>query len=266
MDISQLPIISRSTEGVLQARQTGYKGYLSPDSPHRFRGRMGPMPIIPRSEWTKRIEAIGNTTIADRFHLPAKDQNGLSYCWVYGSTRAVEYRRAIDGLTALDLSPESVGGPCTNWRNEGGYASEAFAQLQAGGACQAKFMDSPHSLRPRFWDPIWVADALSHQQVDWIDLEYTSENGPFDNVITALLNGNPVAAGLDWWGHLVCFVAAVILPVGKATPNTPDGAAVGVLFQNSWGKDWPTPAGNGLALLDERHATPDGAAVPVHNS
>jgi hypothetical protein len=77
--------------------------------------------------------------------------------------------------------------------------------------------------------------------------------GPFDEVITCLLNRVPVAAGLDWWGHLVCFLDPVILPDGS----------VGVLFQNSWGVDWPTPGANGLACLTESRGTPDGAAAPV---
>jgi hypothetical protein len=38
---------------------------------------------------------------------------------------------------------------------------------------------------------------------------------------------------------------------------------VGVLFQNSWGVDWPSPAANGFACLTESRATPDGAAAPV---
>jgi hypothetical protein len=36
-----------------------------------------------------------------------------------------------------------------------------------------------------------------------------------------------------------------------------------VLFQNSWGADWPTPGANGLACLTESKATPDGAAAPI---
>src|SRR5208337_2826804 len=151
-----------------------------------------------------------------------------------------------------DLSPESVGGPCTNWRNCGGYASEAFDQLQNFGACESSFMDAPHSLHPNRWKSGWQANARLHEALEWYNID-GQDNNIFDELITCLLNRVPVAAGLDWWGHLVCFLDAVILPDGS----------VGVLFQNSWGADWPTPGANGFATLTERKATPDGAAAPI---
>ncbi len=75
------------------------------------------------------------------------------------------------GLATLDLSPESVGGPCTHWRNEGGYACEAFDQLQNFGACESSFMDKPHSLHHNLWKPGWQANAALHEAVDWYDIE-----------------------------------------------------------------------------------------------
>ena len=152
------------------------------------------------------------------------------------------------GLPFHDLSPESVGGPCTGWRNEGGYASEAFDQLQNAGACESSYLDAPHSLRVNRWRPGWQQNAKLHEAVKWYEIDAS-----FDDVITCLLNRIPVAAGLDWWGHLVCFLDPVLLP----------DASVGVLFQNSWGVDWPSPGANGLAVLTESRATPDGAAAPV---
>ena len=109
-------------------------------------------------------------------------------------------------------------------------------------------MNAPHSLRPRLWKPGWQQNALEHEVADWYQIGTS-----FDEVITCLLNRIPVAAGLDWWGHLVCFLDPIILPDGS----------VGVLFMNSWGVDWPTPGANGLACLTEDLATPDGAAAPI---
>ena len=121
-------------------------------------------------------------------------------------------------------------------------------------------------LHPRLWKPGWQKNALTHEVADWYDIE-TSDTLPagstcFDEVITCLLNRIPVAAGLDWWGHLVCFLDPIILPPGTAPANTPDGSTVGVLAINSWGVDWPTPGANGLFCLTEDLATPDGAAAP----
>ncbi len=221
------------TAGGPQARPTGYKGWQNPHAPHAFRGQRPVGSTIPRSQWHARIKQGQGTFLSDLVKqqgIKAKDQNGLGYCWVYGSTRAVEVRRAVQGLPLLDLSPESVGGPCTNWRNQGGYAGEAFDQLQNYGACETSFMDAPHSLRPGRWQAGWQENARLHEAIDWYDIETS-----FDEVVTCLLERIPVAAGLDWWGHLVCFLDPIILPDGS----------VGVLFQNSWGVDWPTPGATG---------------------
>lgn len=267
--------------GGSRAGGLGYRGWQRPGAEHRFRGGRPIVRTIPRSEWKDRIRAGQGSFLSDLLKqqgIRAKDQNGLGYCWVYGSTRTVEVRRATMGLPFHDLSPESVGGPCTGWRNEGGYASEAFQQPQDAGACESAYMDCPHSLRVKRWKPGWQQNARLHEAVQWYEIggseAWSREHGAgslqscslpstprsplpapssFDDVITCLLNRIPVAAGLDWWGHLVCFLDPVILPDGS----------VGVLFQNSWGVDWPAAGANGLACLTEDRGTPDGAAAPV---
>ncbi|MGO9115745.1 MAG: hypothetical protein ACLP9L_41595 [Thermoguttaceae bacterium] len=232
------------------AFEMGYLGWEKPGSPHAF---IAPRPIgdpIPRSQWHDLIKAGQGSFLSDlvkRLGIRAKDQGKLKYCWVYGSTRAVEVARAVSGLPLYDLAPESVGGPCTGWRNTGGYASEAFDQFQDAGACQSSFLDAPHSLQPNRWKPGWQENAKLHEAVQWASIGTS-----YDDVITCLLKRIPVAAGLDWWGHLVCFLDPVILPDGS----------IGVLFQNSWGVDWPVAGANGLATLTEAKATPDGAAAP----
>jgi len=233
------------------AGSTGYMGWQKPGAQYAFSAPRPVGPTIPRSQWPALIKAGQGTFLSDVVKaqgIPAKDQNGLSLCWAYGSTRAVEIRRATMGLPFKDLSPESVAGPCTSWHNQGGYASEAFGQLEKAGACESSFMDAPHSLRHGSWKTGWEENAKLHQAVEWYQIGKS-----FDEVITCLLNRIPVAAGLDWWGHLVCFLDPVLLPDGS----------VGVLFINSWGKDWPTPGANGLSVLTERKATPDGAAAPL---
>ena len=239
------------TAGGSLAGSTGYKGWQRPGAAHAFQGKRPLGQTIPRSQWHERIKAGQGTFLSDLLKqkgIKAKDQNGRSLCWCYGSVRAIETARAICGLPTLDLSPESVAGPCTHWRDEGGYAAEAFQQLQNAGACESSFMDRPYSLSPSRWKTGWQENAQLHEAIQWAEIDTR-----FDEVITCLLERIPVAAGLDWWGHLVCFLDPVILPDGS----------VGVLFQNSWGENWPTPGANGFATLTERKATPDGAAAPI---
>ena len=243
-----------------QARATGLPGLAAAGRSPRFSRPAAGRPDDPAEPMARPHpgrappgKARSFPTSSSKRASQAKDQNGLGYCWVYGSTRAVEVQRAVQGLATLDLSPESVGGPCTHWRNQGGYASEAFEQLQNFGACESSFMDAPHSLHPNCWKPGWQANAAAARGGRLVRHPERRRRAIFDEVITCLLNRVPVAAGLDWWGHLVCFLDPIILPDGS----------VGVLFQNSWGVDWPTPGANGLACLTESRATPDGAAAPI---
>ena len=240
---------------------TGYKGWTNPDAPHVFEGSKPVGDTIPRSEWGARIKAAQGNLISDKIKaagMKAKDQNGLGYCWVYASTRTVEIRRMMEGLPFVDLSPESVGGPCTHWRNEGGYASEAFNQLENFGACESSFTDKPHSLNVKKWKAGWQENAKKHETIDWYEIGTS-----FDEVVTCLLNLSPVSIGLDWWGHEITVLDPIILPPNTASPNTPDGLTVGLLCMNSWGVDWPTQGANGLFCVDESSGTPDGAASPI---
>ncbi len=235
---------------------TGYKGWQHPGHPHTFRGPSPVRNIIPRSEWVPMLQAGKGQAVLKALvanNIQAKDQNGLGYCWVYGSTRSVELRRVREGLAHVELAPESVGGPITGWRNEGGYASQAFDQIQTGGICEETFLDAPCSLHHNRWKAGWQANAKTHEAVDWYNLDGNEGGDIFAEVVSCLLNDAPVAAGLGWWGHLICFLCPIILADGS----------VGVVFQNSWGVDWPTPGANGIAVLTESRATPDGAASPT---
>ena len=243
--------------GVGQPNGKGYMGWRNPGEPKIMEAGEPLTDVYPRSEWVDRIHAGYGNFLSDLVKeqgIPVKNQDGLGYCWVYGSTTTVEVARVKAGLPHVELSPESVGGPCTGWRNQGGYAAQAFTQLESHGACENSFMDQANSLNWRAWKKGWQANALKHTVTRWYDIG--NEFPIFDEVISLLLNKIPVAAGLDWWGHLIIFMDPIILPDGS----------VGVLARNSWGKDWPNVPGvsqDGWFCLDEDSASPDGAAAPI---
>lgn len=208
-------------------------------------------PIIPRAKWHERIIAQQGNSLVDfvtQQNLFAMDQNGLNYCWAYGTTRAYEISRLLTGCRHVPLAPESLAGPIVRWRNEGGYASEAFKGLESKGVCEASFLDQPHSRNPEKWKTGWQENALLHRSLNWYQI-----GSSFDEIISCLLCNLPVAAGLPWWGHLVCFLAPIILK----------DDSIGVIFQNSWGP-WPSAEKPlGLGILTEKAAIPDGAATPL---
>jgi len=241
---------SRELVAILQG-STGYLGWQDPGKSHVF---LGPKPVvdIPQSQWAAMIQA-GAGLKAFNLALPAKNQDGLNLCWCYGSTRAVEYRRRLEGLPQLDLAPESIDVEINGGRNVGGYASQAFDAIQAKGICEQSFLDTANSLNSRRWKTGWQANAASHEAVDWYNIDGSGNGDVFADVMTCLLSDSPVAAGLNWWGHLICFVAPVLFADGT----------FGVLFQNSWGASWPAAGANGFAILTQEMATPDGSASPI---
>ena len=256
------------------ARHFGYRGWQRPDAPHAFRGGRPVGGTIPRSEWPALIKQGQGSFLSDlvkQQEIPAKDQNGLSLCLVLRlDPRGGSPPRDDGPAVPRPLAGERCR-PLHRLAERRRLRQRGLRPTANRGACESAYMDAPHSLRAGRWQTGWQENAKLHEAVQWYEIEAgsgeqgagspadsaihapssvlpaTSSAGPFDEVITCLLNRIPVAAGLDWWGHLVCFLDPVLLPDGS----------VGVLFQNSWGVDWPTPGANGLAVLTERKATPD---------
>ena len=224
-------------------------GYIKGTNPPNLPRLSAVYPKVPRSQWPALHAQAKGTYLGDLIRaakIPVKDQDGLGYCWVYASTSCVEAIRALQGQPLLVLSPESVGGPVTGWRNQGGWGYDALEQLTKAGACETSYMDSANSLRPSRWKAGWEANAELHKITDaWA----TIDDDGFDGVVTAVLLRLPVSIGLDWWGHQVIITGLVDLGNGKW----------GVEFRNSWG-DWED---DGWSTLTEAKAQPSGSFACV---
>jgi len=207
--------------------------------------------VIPRDQWPDLIKQGQGTFLSDLIkskQIPVKNQRSLGYCWVYASTETVETCRAIQNQPYVDLSPESIGGPLTGWRNEGGDGLEALDQLTKVGACASSFMDAPNSLSPKRWKAGWQDDCVNHK----ITMSWTSL-GSFDEVMTALFLRMPASVGLSWWSHQVLF----------ADPHRFSNGGYGVVFRNSWGNDWPSQGAGGWSTLTESKSQPMNAFAAI---
>ena len=208
------------------------------------------LPLIPRSEWADRIQEMEQTKsrltdLGKQHGITVKSQDGIGYCWAFGTVTACEYARARMGLPHVELSATSVAGPIKNYADRGGWGKEAFDYIVPKGiAPTSMWPEVPTGRNPRYDTPESQAERQKFRFTEWFEIR----RGDFDALMTALLNRMPAAIGLNWWGHLVCALDPVALP----------GGGFGVRIQNSWGTNWSE---GGFGILTQSKATPDDITV-----
>lgn len=204
------------------------------------------MPIIPRDEWDERIEELERTgsllTDIERHRkVPVLDQMKTNYCWCFAVVAAMMARAAAQGVDVPDLSAASAAAKIKNYQNVGGWGGEAIEGIGKYGVSTLDLWPNA-TIDPRYDTHEQQLNAKQHLVAEFEELPPKD----FDAVMTCLLMGFPVPAGLLWWGHLVCFMDPVIIKPGE----------YGVRFKNSWGASWEK---SGHAILTESKATPDEA-------
>jgi hypothetical protein len=199
-------------------------------------------PLVPESEFPNAIRAMAGNTLHDLASpvLPPHDQGSTPLCWAHGSTRALEIQRVYEGQTPQLLAAEAVAYMATKGNMRGGSSDEALEVLRKNGA--PPDTDTPrNSFDLSRYAPTWLDDALDYCVIGWLDIHTWQQQ------ITLALNAVPIAITLEWWGHLVCQVDAILDAAGR----------VGIGFDNSWGRTFGV---NGYATLDREHGESSGGA------
>jgi len=200
--------------------------------------------VIPPSKWEEYISAQeqAKASLADLFaKYPPLDQDGTNYCWVNAVTHCVEIARVRAGLKWIRLSPASVGGPITGYRNVGGWPDAACKYAAEHGFVPAHFWPE-NAISSRYDTPETRAERAKYKiETYWLDPESPEE------CATLLLLGFPLVAALNWWSHAVTY-----LGVAKR-----EGEYVWLAL-NSWGADY---GDNGRFTLEWRKGTPDDATA-----
>lgn len=250
-DTSAVPVSPDCERGL----DYGFSAPANADDP--FGDVAEPFPsdlIIPRREQKGIIESMHrNGTLlsvrAKENGKPVKFQSRTFWCWGFGTVTGCEYVNLRQNQKYVSLSPASVCGPVTRWKNRGGWAREAIEQIASGGVAPSAMLPDITQDKRRYTAEA-QAEAMKRRCQEWWKLTPASRDPERcqDEVISALIRLWPVCAELPWWEHLVCFVDPVLV-----------NGALGVLFENSHGEQF---GDNGFGTLTGRKMLPQGGVIP----
>ena len=217
---------------------------------YNYGGAADPFPSeleLPESDWQGMIQESEErkSRLSDLMNLatlPEKDQDGLSYCWIFGPTQAVEVVRMAQGEPYVSLSPASAGGPIKGFRNVGGWGKEGLEWIVEKGLCPSSVWPDT-SLNRSLYSEANKALALKYRVTEWYELKPRSVK----QLVSCLLRRIPVAVGYNWWSHEVLAVEPLWL----------DGA-VALRIRNQW-KGWGE---KNFGVLRGGKLVPDDAVAP----
>lgn len=259
-------IFDDSTPILTPDLQSGFKGLVPRDlvlQPVGYAASIPPanIPLIPRTEWSARIKE-GEATQSFLSHIrnrgnnggvmPSLDQNGVGYCWAYGTTNAISLLRAKQGEPYVRLSGHAIGCKVKNFRDEGGWGALSLDFAFQNGVPSVEAWPEKSMSRSNDTTATWANAALYKPDEGFVDLASPVYNRDltFDQVMTCLLNRVPVICDFDWWGHCVCACDPVETSPGQ----------FGVRIWNSWGDSWSQ---NGMGVLVGSKAIPNNAVAPT---
>lgn len=187
-------------------------------------------------------------------------QSPTNYCWCYAVTVAVMLIRVCANLPFVRLSPFSVACPIKNFRNNGGWGTQALAYMVEHGVAAEEFwpMETPEmssaeceranmaAIRNgRQYFESSRANAAEHKITEFFDVGDRDWNAK----LSLLARRIPVPCGYSWMGHEMTSVRGIVLPSGELAAEDSD----------HYGRDG-TP---NYRIMTERRGTPDDACAPV---
>lgn len=186
--------------------------------------------VVPESDYAAAIQEIeaqgadcrSRATLAG---LICKNQSQTNFCWSNAPVYSWELIRVMENMLLMYFSPASIAGPINNFRNQGGWGGAALKRMVSHGTSPIEFDGSSlypanQVSKPNTFDKAMQIAANFCVKEWWVI-------NTFQQAISCLLRGWPVAVGYDWWGHEVTLTRALWI----------DGA-LALEFRNSWGMEY----------------------------
>lgn len=154
------------------------------------------------------------------------NQSPTNYCWCYAVVHGVMIVRLVAGYPLERLSPYSAACIIKNFKNNGGWGSQALTHIVKYGVASEKFwpMETPemssgqresanmNAIRNgRQYLESSRADAARHVVTEFYELRPRN----WLEKLSCLVRRMPVPSGYNWMGHEMCSIRAVILPNGQ---------------------------------------------------
>jgi hypothetical protein len=184
------------------------------------------------------------------------DQGQTNFCWCYAVVKGMALQRLKQGETYVELSPESMAGPLTNYANangdpvgQGGYGIQSATFAVTDGPC-SKRLWLPHHIARSMNTPEVQEDRKNYRGVEFFDLGRDNLQALWSCVVLDM----PVALGVDDWGHEILVVALFIDPRTKNICG---------IIDNSWGSGWGK---NGRGVLTPQRMRGDGVVIATVTS
>lgn len=208
--------------------------------------------LYSRNELSSRIKDLAQSESTLRHHakragIQSYDQANTNYCHANSPALAIRLNRVVQGEPDVILSPGSIGGPVTGYRNDGAVIEDDLRQIVEFGAATIDFVPANQISRSG-WKPGATENAALHKVTHWWDLG-AKDDRMFLRCATLVLQGIPVCVGYNWWSHAVTLTGLVEISSGR----------FGFEFRNSWGASY---GDDGYGVIAEGRGTPDSAYAP----
>jgi hypothetical protein len=215
-------------------------------------GQVPNTPIIPRTEWIARIDAVGNDW-SNPYLPPVYDQDGIGMCNASATVSAMEMQRAMQGLGYVNLSAGDLYHRICGGSDNGSTLEDGIAAAMQEGV--AKTAVCPYLNWQR------TASGAEDDRKNYRVLEaYLCPT--FDHIMSAVLSGFSMVSGIWWYDSYTNLDKDGWLPPARggrgghavhgykaAYRGTGGNIEFGVRHKNSWTQQWGV---KGLAVFPER--------------